>query len=646
MKHFLTKLSLGLHKQDISEEFTPLLLKLLQNGIVKEKDNLYKLHSKYRFGVIHLSDKKEGAYVSVIGEALKDIFVSKEDLNGASGGDIVVVERYLAKKGAPSGRVVEILGREESFSVAIVLQKEKQKRLYDLKTLHPSGITLLPEWFKDKKEGDLFAINNQTMEVMHYLGHIDDPKVDEKIVLALFNKQEEFSKEALKEVEGFSEVQKEKFPKRKDLTHLPFCTIDPVTAKDFDDAIFWDGKNTTLYVAIADVSYYVKPFGALDHEAMKRGFSIYLPHKSIPMLPRILSENLCSLNPNIDRLAYVYEMKIDQKSLEVVSSKVYEAIIHSKRRFNYDEIDALFEGKLKAKTPQEAEIFLYLKELKKLTDKLRQKRLQNGFDFRSDEIRMILDEDTNLIATEVELQTPSHALIEDCMLLANKEAAKEYEKGVFRVHEEPSQTKLQNLYQELFALGIDVEIKESVKASIEAIQQKAKEMGIEADVDTLIIRSQMQARYAPINLGHFGLGFDRYTHFTSPIRRYADLTVHRLIKAIRAGKKADEEYVLRNIEALCIEISRLEREADSVESEYKQRKYARWAKEHIGQKFQAKIIATTPEYKAELDDTIKGASLHITNPIHVPIFSKIEVEIENVNLYQAKIYVKALVDNV
>jgi len=642
LKHLLTKLTLGLHQKDVAKPYKPVVDDFLQKGYIKKEGELYKLNSRYRFGSITLSSSKNGAYVHVYGESIKDIFVANEDLLDAKDGDIVVLQRYIAKRGPASGKVVEIVGREESYSVAVIIEKEGKKHLVDIKTLHPSGVEITTTELENYSVGTLFQINNQTNTIAKELGNIDDPKVDEKIVLAQFNKHDEFEEDILNEVKSFSEVDASKHKNRKDLRHLPFCTIDPVTAKDFDDAIYWDEQNSTLYVAIADVSYYVKPFGALDNEAMYRGFSIYLPHRSIPMLPRILSEKLCSLQPNVDRLAYVFKMKLDLKSLEVKHSEVFEAIIHSKRRFNYDEVDALFEGELKAEDEIEAGIFIYLKKLKKITDKLREKRLKVGFDFRNDEISMILDEATNLVATKIEEQTPSHALIEDCMLLANKEAASRYERGVFRVHEEPSQTKLQTLYQELSAIGINIEIKESIKETIEDIQRQAREKGIEKDVDTLIIRAQMQARYAPINLGHFGLGFERYTHFTSPIRRYADLTVHRQLKAIAKGKKEEESYVLRNIEALCISISNLEREADMVEKEYMQRKYARWAKEQIGKTFDAKISATTPEYKADLDDEIIGATLHITNTTSAVLFERVKVRIENVDIYRAKIFVTVI----
>jgi len=322
----------------------------------------------------------------------------------------------------------------------------------------------------------------------------------------------------------------------------------------------------------------------------------------------------------------------------VLHSDVYEAIMHSDRRFNYEEIDEFFDGKLQAKTEEEKTIFASLLKLRAITDRLKEKRLKVGFDFHSVEISMELDAETNLIATTESEETPSHALIENCMLLANKEAAARYDRGIFRIHKPPSQAKLQALYQELSAIGMQIEIKSTIKETITEIQKQAQEMGIASDVDTLIIRSQMQARYAPLNSGHFGLGFERYTHFTSPIRRYSDLIVHRLIKAIKKGDKKEGSYVLRNIETLAMMISEKERESSSIEADYKARKYARWAKERIGQEFKAKIVGTDPEIKADMHDEIIGARLNITTAPNVVLFEDVIVRIDKVDIARARIY--------
>jgi ribonuclease R len=224
------------------------------------------------------------------------------------------------------------------------------------------------------------------------------------------------------------------------------------------------------------------------------------------------------------------------------------------------------------------------------------------------------------------------------MLLANKAAAARYERGVFRIHEPPSQSKLQNLYQELAGIGIFVEPKESVHETILEIQEQAKLRDLRSEVDTLIIRAQMQARYAPENAGHFGLGFEQYTHFTSPIRRYSDLIVHRLLKAIASNNIDEGAYVLRNIDAMCIAISEKEREASSIEVEFKQRKFARWADQHIGEEFNARINGTDPELTAELHDTIMGAKLYITSTLPTMLFDDVIVTIDRADLLSAKIY--------
>ena len=628
---------------DVTPQESSTVNDFLTKKFITKKGSLYKFNSKYRAGTLGLIQKGT-AYLNLIGELSRDLFIGEGDLMEAKEGDLVIGQRLLGKRGVPSAKIVEIVGRAESYSVAYIIEKEAKKTLVDLKTDFPSGVEITQDALDAYELGDLFKIDNQDGTIMEHLGNIKDPKVDELIVLAQFNKHDAFEQEVLDIATSFQEVDATKYPKRKDLRNLSFCTIDPVTAKDYDDAIYYDDKSTTLYVAIADVSEYVKPFGAIDNEAIYRSFSIYLPHRSIPMLPRELSETLCSLQPHVDRLAYVFEMKLNLDSLEVVESKVYEAIIHSDRRFNYEEIDAFFEGRLKAKNTQEGEIFAWIKKLRILTDRLKTKRLKVGYDFHSKELQMHIDENSNIVSTSYAEETPSHALIEDCMLLANKEAAHQYTRGIFRIHEPPSQNKLQILYQELAGIGIFVEIKKSIKETITAIQSQAKKMHLEAEVDTLIIRSQMQARYAPLNSGHFGLGFEAYTHFTSPIRRYSDLIVHRLLKAINAGDTEEGSYVLRNIESLSIAISEKEREASTIEIEFQARKFTRWANEHIGEQFMARVSGTDPDLKADLNDEIKGARLILSSTENVALFSDVVVTIDKVDIPKAKIYA-SVVDN-
>lgn len=637
MKSLLIRLTHGLDEQDITADELEYVKDFLAKEYITKKDTVYKFNSKYRAGTLGLIQNGT-AYLNVIGEYVHDLYIEDVESTKAIEGDLVIVQRLLGKRGTPSGKIVEVVGRAQTYSVAYIVLKEGRKSLVDIKTDFPIGIEISPQELNSYEEGDVFKINNQDFTIMECLGNIKDPLVDEKIVLAQFNKHDAFSEEVLELSRSFKEVNASLYPKRVDLRELPFCTIDPVTAKDFDDAICYVEETTTLYVAIADVSEYVTPFGAIDNEAIYRSFSIYLPHRSIPMLPRELSETLCSLQPHKDRLAYVFEMKLDLNTLEVSSSKVYEAIIHSQRRFNYEEIDAYFEGALQPKNPSEELIFASIDKLRVITDALREKRLKVGYNFRSHELEMFIDEQTNIVSTTYSEETPSHALIEDCMLLANKEAAKRFKRGIFRIHEPPSQMKLQNLYQELAGIGMFIDIKKSLKETIEQMQKQAAEMGISSEVDTLIIQSQMQARYAPLNAGHFGLGFEEYTHFTSPIRRYSDLIVHRLLKAIANNDTEQGSYVLRNIESLCMSVSEKEREAATVEVEFMARKFARWANEHLDEVFKARVTATDPFFKAELHDTLQGARFLITHSMDAALFDDVKVRIDKVDIAKAKIY--------
>ena len=636
MKSLLIKLTLGLNEQDINTDELPHINSFLTKGYITKKNHLYKFNSKFRAGTLGLVQKST-AYLNIIGENVRDLFIGEADLADAKEGDLIIAQRLLGVRGTPSAKVAEIVGRAESYSVAYIVLKNEIKSLINLNNDHPVGVELTQDELDKYDIDDVFKVSNQENYIMEKLGNLQDPKVDEKIVLAHYNKHDEFDEEVLKLASSFSEVDASLYPNRVDLRELSFCTIDPVTAKDFDDAIYWDDKNSTLYVAIADVSEYVKPFGAIDNEAIYRSFSIYLPHRSIPMLPRELSETLCSLQPNKDRLSYVFEMKLDLDLLEVKHSKVYESIIHSKRRFNYEEIDSLYEGRTNPEGENEKEILSWLKKLREVADALKKKRLAVGYDFHSSELQLSIDAESNIVSTSHAEETPSHALIEDCMLLANKQAASKYARGIFRIHEEPSQTKLQTLYQELAGIGMSIDIKNSMKETITDIQRQAKEMDLESEVDTLIIRSQMQAKYAPLNSGHFGLGFEAYTHFTSPIRRYSDLIVHRLLKAINNDTE-EGSYVLRNIEALSMTISEKERESSSIEAEFAQRKFARWANENLEKNFKARITSTKPEYKAEILDEISGARILITDANNTVLFQNVIVCINKVDIAKAKIY--------
>ena len=638
LKEFILKLIRGIDKKDVPREYIPLVDDLIRHKIVKVDGKIYKISSKYRVGKVDIARNGTG-YLEVLGMKAKDLLIEPEHLNGAGKGDLVVAKRIFKGGGRPKAKVVYILEKAFRFSVAYF---DKEAGLFfNVKNEAPIAVKASKKSLKELPDQTVVKVDNESGIIVEVLGVLDDPAVDEKISLALYNKKEEFPPEAELEASAYpDEIYAELYPDRIDLRHLPFCTIDPATAKDHDDAIYYDQKERTLYVAIADVSEYVPPMGPIDKEAKERGFSIYLPHKSIPMLPRKLSEGICSLKENVERLAFVSKITLDE-NLEPVKEELLDAVIKSRRKYSYDRVDEFLAGKFENIDETDKELLEWMMPLYKVTKELRSKRLLRGFEFTNPEIRLVLDEKGELVATEIETETPSHALIEDCMLLANKATAKMFDFGIFRTHEEPSMEKIQELLDELANVGIFTKEYNTIHELFLFIQKEAESRGIKEHVDRLLIRTQKQAGYTAENIGHFGLGFEKYTHFTSPIRRYSDLTLHRLLKAILRDDKKQLDYILKNIEPLTVRISELEREAAKVEWDFMDRKFARWAAKNIGNRFEAVVTDPDSTPIAQLDDKIKGARLFLPKA-EVELFDRVLVEIIDVNIATTKIYAKVI----
>ncbi|EPA2222962.1 RNB domain-containing ribonuclease [Campylobacter coli] len=633
MKEFLNNLNYGISAHEVSNEFKQILRELLANNIIKEHKNRYYLNNGYVFGTLDISSKGTG-FLQCFDESFKkDLLIENKNLKGANYKDIVAAKLLPLKKKRPSAKVVLVLKRANETSLVITKRYGEAVLGMNIKTGLSTALKASQKSLKALPLGTILKIENQDNNIIEVLGHIDDESVDEKISLALFNKNNEFSNACIKEaLANGDSVDASMYENRLDLRTLPFCTIDPIHAKDFDDAIYFDTEKRELYVAIADVSEYVYAYSAIDKEARSRGFSIYFPHIAIPMLPRPLSENICSLKPHLDRLAYCFKITLDL-DCKVVKEELFETIINSKRRFNYDEVDEILIQK-----PDLKELS-WLYKLFEITKTLRKNRLKNAFEFRTEELRMNLDENLSLKSTIFEKDTPSHNLIEDCMLLANKAAAKLIDVGVFRNHSSADMKKIDRLLNELLELGIDVKPKPNLPELIRDIQALADELGLRAEVDKLIIKAQKKAEYSSENGGHFGLGFDKYSHFTSPIRRYSDLILHRLLKA---KQKKDEKlfnYLLLNIQSTCENLSVLEREADKVAYDFMDRKFARWAAKNIGKKFKALVVQNDGICIAKLDDEIKGADI-ILYDTRVNLLESVEVQILEADIIMAKIYAK------
>ena len=630
MKQFIYQLTKGIYRKDIPKTYKDLVDYLVSIKALKGKKEL-KLTSDYLIGKIDINSKGVGFLTPHTGK--KDLLIEPEDLNGASKGDFVIAKRIYNRNSRPKAKVIILLQKAFETIVAF-LELEPTPTLKNIKTLQKIETPIKKKQLKKLPNNTVFKLNAYTYEIEEVLGVLDDANVDEKISLALYDKKEEFSKQAIREAKSFGDFVDKSLYNREDLTHLSFCTIDPETAKDHDDAIYFDTKKNELYVAIADVSEYVYLNGAIDKEAQERGFSIYFPHKSIPMLPRELSENICSLKENEDRLALIFKIKFDDK-FNIIDEELIEGIINSKRKYSYETIDQFLNGNVKKDEIDEM-ILEWLLPLHKITSHLKKERLKTGLDFFSDEIKMTL-EDGKLKQVKIEKETPSHSLIEDCMLLANKAAARMIDEfGIFRVHDTPQKKDIKELLNELLAFGIDVKMDDDIVKVYKNIQTEAKKLGIEKYIDKMLIKSQKQAKYEAFNYGHFALGFEKYTHFTSPIRRYSDLTLHRLLKSIIHNNQKFKQFILRNIESLVVKISALEREAMKVEWDFYDRKFARWANENIGKVVNCVIVDTKSPPIAKIEDEIVGARIFL-NRDDVRLFEKVGVEIISANIATTKI---------
>ncbi len=634
----------GCLPSDIEQEDKNIFQELQKKGILEEEKGLWKLGSLYRAGRLYLGQDGRG-YIEAATKEQRDLLVEPDDLNGAKNGDIVVAKRIIARRGRASAKVVAVIEQAHLYTIAYTHRDPQGNfSVIDIRTGEPTEAVMEGMDLSAFKLGTVMKIDIDTGKVLEVFGHLADPKVDEKISLALYERADAFPDACVTEaLEIESEVNKSEHKERVDLTDLDFCTIDPVTAKDFDDAIYFDLKTHTLYVAIADVSHYVPYFTEIDKEAKRRGFTTYLPHKSFPMLPRELSENICSLKPKVDRLAFVAKIQLDKETLQPLKEEFFEAVIHSKHRFNYEAVDAILQEGYSGNDQTVERILHWLLPLQKITQRLRNRRLKEGFDFRSEEIKLTLDENHLLKATQIETGTPSHSLIEECMLLANQASAKRFTgegDSIFRIHEPPQLERIEQLLTELAAIGLYVEEYEDSPSLIRAIQAEAKKMGLESEVDALIIKSLRQASYSHINVGHFGLGFSHYSHFTSPIRRYSDLILHRLIKTQLRGDKEEAEYLLRNIEPLCARVSELEREATKAEWDFRDRKFTRWADQHKGETYDAEIVEINDNgsAKAILKDekAPQGITLNVKGD-NVMLFDKVKTKITEANIPQALI---------
>ncbi|MDR3347247.1 MAG: ribonuclease R [Helicobacteraceae bacterium] len=647
MKGLLLKLKSGIAQDSLSKKELKQVHELIKANLLKDREIL-KFDADIVFGYYLQpktlkKGKKSVGYLQPLGIRNHDLLIQPGDNNNASDHDLVIARIIGNRRGRLAAKIVHIAEENQSVQIGYISIVNNRAEVLSIDSSLPMSVNIKQRSLKALNDGTVFTIDKNA-ELDELLGMLNDPKVDESIVLTKYGRADHFDSELISEAKSYGEiVDKTVYPDHIDLTHLPFITIDPIDAKDYDDAIYFDRANSTLYVAIADVTSYVAEHGAIDKEAKKRGFSIYLPHKSIPMLPRELSENLCSLQPNTDRLAFTFKIELDDH-LKVKKYELLESVIHSVHRYHYDRIDELLNGATQSAI--DTEIMKWLTPLKELVIKLRDKRLKKGFNFFNPEIKLHLDKNLKLIASQKAIETISHQLIEECMLLANCSAAEYFTFGIFRTHEAPNDKNIRELLSALSELGITVKSGRSIHQTIEKIQQEADKYNIRETVDRLLIRSLKKAQYTYNNIGHFGLGFDKYTHFTSPIRRYSDLILHRLLKSILQKNDKLKEHIVHTMQSASQEITILETETSQIEWQYADRVYARWASEHISLVLTAEVIEEAHGGKEAVaivcdHDIAQGMRIYLINSYkqtkYVQRFSKVQVAIANANIATARI---------
>lgn len=532
-----------------------------------------------------------------------ELFISERQMRSLMHGDIVSVKAtgFLGFKGKKECKVIEILERANKFIIArIYLEKliliaiPEDKRVSHTIILSDDKIDDLNFGKICLVELDTYPVELKpaTGHIVKILGDYDDPGIEIDIAINKFNLPYLFSDEALAEVDKINDkIDNYELNKRVDLRHVPLITIDSESAKDFDDAVFCKVRNKdyVLIVAISDVSYYVKEGSAIDIDAYNRGTSVYFPRKVIPMLPEKLSNNICSLKSGVDRLSMVCEILIS-KSGDIKKYDFYPAVIRNHARVTYNQVwDYVKNGFNDFKFREE---ILNLYNLFKILYKNRKKR--GALDFDIQETEMVFDENNKIAKINPIQRNDIHRLIEEFMLFANVCAADFVKKNnyhaLFRFHPPPSEEKLATLREQLSFLGLSLGGGNNPSTNDYAkVFDKIQSREDKSIIQTMLLRSMQQAVYNYKNSSHFGLAYDSYTHFTSPIRRYPDLMIHRSIKHILANKK----YEIKDIAKIGVHCSLTERRAEEASRDIEQWLKTYYMKDKIGCIFQGIITSVT-----------------------------------------------------
>jgi len=605
------------------------------------------------------------------------MFLSFREMRTLMNGDRIIVRvAGLDKRGRRDGALVEVLERGVKQVVGrFYVEHNVYFVVPDSKNLQ-QDIMIPAEEIKNAEHGQIVVAaiveypTSRTQaigEIVEVLGDHMDPGMEIDIAIRSYQLPDEWPQQATDQAQSYSPtVQASEIAGRTDLRDSPLVTIDGEDARDFDDAVYCkelkDGWK--LYVAIADVSHYVEADTALDIEAIKRGNSVYFPERVIPMLPETLSNGLCSLNPRVDRLAMVCEIDFNLDG-HVIAYKFYEAVIHSHARLTYDKVAAMLYDDDEALRKEFEHVFPHLEVLDDLYLALRDAREDRGaIDFESTETRIVFGKSKKIDRIVPTVRNDAHKIIEECMIIANVCAAKFLVKykipSLYRVHKNPEEDRIQEVKNFLGPFGLG--LRGGTKPEARDFAALIKEVAGRPDahlIQTVLLRSMQQAVYSPETFGHFGLAHTAYTHFTSPIRRYPDLLIHRAIKHLLTQGNADNyRYSKQNVIEIGEHCSMTERRADQATRDVMAWLKCEYMMDRIGDCFKG-IISSVTSFGlfVELDSIYVEGLVHITSlgndyyhfdPIGYRLQGErtgksyrlgdpIEVELTNVNLDERKI---------
>ncbi|EGQ4051245.1 ribonuclease R [Staphylococcus pseudintermedius] len=630
--------ALGLSSADSFRDLIKILVELEQTGMVTrtKQDRYQKQQQKTNSGLVRgtLSQNKKGfAFLRPDDQEMEDIFIPPTKINRAMDGDVVLVEvkksRGDFRKGKFEGEVKAI----ESHSIKQVVGTFSEARHFGF--VVPDDKRIMQDIFVPKGQ-ELGAVeghkvlvqitqysdgtNSPEGQISAILGHKNDPGVDILSIIYQHGIEIEFPDDVLKEAENVPEtIQPDELKGRRDLRDELTITIDGADAKDLDDAIAvkkLDNGNTELTVSIADVSYYVTEGSALDREAYDRATSVYLVDRVIPMIPHRLSNGICSLNPEIDRLAMSCRMEIDAQG-QVVKHEIFESVIHSNARMTYDAVNRIITDKDAVTRAQYPEIVPMLDLAQTLSQQLIAMRKKRGeIDFDIKEAKVIVNEEGIPKEVVTRERGEGERLIESFMLIANETVAEHFNQMevpfIYRIHEQPKSERLRQFFDFITNFGIMVKgTGEDIHPStLQNIHEEIAGRPEDMVISTMMLRSMQQARYDADNLGHFGLAADYYTHFTSPIRRYPDLIVHRLVRKYLIEKSMDGRAMHEweeKLPQIAEHTSNRERRAIDAERDTDELKKAEFMIQHIGDEFEG-VISSVANFGmfVELPNTIEG----------------------------------------